>query len=170
MADGSKAAGERTREFAVFRLSEALQPEPTGYAGMSAVAADGLAQLRDAGLSEGVEARMLFEVPGFSLAYAWFKSNFPVFRHSHPSDCLYLVVGGELHLGTEVLRKGDGFFVPASAPYSFTAGPEGGELLEFRQEACRDTHIQANNPAFWARALELVGASRPNWASEPRPA
>jgi hypothetical protein len=81
MADGSKAAGERTREFAVFRLSEALQPEPTGYAGMSAVAADGLAQLRDAGLSEGVEARMLFEVPGFSLAYAWFKSNFPVFRH-----------------------------------------------------------------------------------------
>jgi hypothetical protein len=169
MADGSKAGGDGARAFEVFHFSEAPAPELTAYTGMSDVAACGLARLRDAGLAEGVEAKILFEAPGFSLAYAWFKSNFPVFRHSHPSDCLYLVAGGELHLGAQVLRKGDGFFVPANSPYSFTAGPEGGELLEFRQEACRDTHIQANNPAFWTRALELVQASRPAWSGEPRP-
>jgi hypothetical protein len=71
---------------------------------------------------------------GMSLVHAWFGPNFPLFRHSHPKygDCLYYVVAGEIHMGSRVLKAGDGFFVPNGAPYKYRAGPDGVEVLEFR--------------------------------------
>jgi hypothetical protein len=167
MADGASERG--SAGFAIFRLDEAQKPEMGEYTGMTEVSRNGLAKLREAGLPDGIEAKVLYDGPGFNLAYGWIKSGFPVFRHSHGPDCLYQVIGGELHLGDQVLKKGDGFFVPAGAPYAFTAGPEGAEFIEFRHEACHHTHVQANNPAFWEKALELVTANHERWKTEKRP-
>ena len=71
---------------------------------------------------------------GMSLIHAWFGPNFPLFRHSHPrlGDCLYYIVAGSAVLGSQVLKPGDGFFVPNGMPYKYRAGPEGVEILEFR--------------------------------------
>ncbi len=71
---------------------------------------------------------------GMSLVHVWFGPNFPLFRHSHPAygDCLYYVVAGELLLGKRRLGPGSGFFVPNGMPYTYTAGPAGVEVLEFR--------------------------------------
>ena len=79
------------------------------------------------------------EEGGFSLVYLFFKPNFPLFRHRHESDCLYLVLSGEVLMGSQTLRAGDSFFVPALAPYSYTAGPDGVEVLEYPPQ-CRRFH------------------------------
>ena len=85
----------------------------------------------------GTSSQALFaqNVPGgMSLIYVWFGANFPLFRHSHPAlgDCLYYVVAGEVLVGKRHLGPGSGFFVPTGHPYTYTAGPAGAEVLEFR--------------------------------------
>ena len=169
MADGSDQARASPREFTIFRMDEAQQHKPGPSAGLTEVSRAGLRELGEAGLGQGAESRVLFEAPGFSLMYAWFKSGFPLYRHSHGPDCLYQVIGGSLSVGDQELRKGDGFFVPGGTAYSFVVGPEGVEVLEFRHEHIRDTVVQANNPAFWQKALETVRCNRERWMVEPRP-
>jgi hypothetical protein len=83
---------------------------------------------------------------GFSLLYLFFKPNFPLFRHKHEDDCLYMVISGAAIMGNQTLRPGDCFFVPAYAPYHYTAGPEGVEILEIRHNVDRFTTIYAPNP------------------------
>src|SRR3546814_6974255 len=46
----------------------------------------GLKQLGDAGIGDGSFAKILFNAPGFALAYAWHKSDFPLPLHSHDSE------------------------------------------------------------------------------------
>jgi hypothetical protein len=123
----------------------------------------------DAGMLEGTTVRLLFEAPGFSLAHAWFKSGFPLPRHSHNVDCLYYILAGSLRIGTEVLGRGDGFFVGAEVPYSYVPGPEGVEVLEFRGSNSFDIKLLADNPAFWAKAVEKVERSRGDWKGESPP-
>jgi hypothetical protein len=163
---------EATSGFTIFRREDAPFHRPAGPpGGLTDVSREGLARMMgEAGVGEGAEARVLFSIPGFSVTYAWFKSGFPLFRHSHAPDCLYQVIGGSLQLGEETLRKGDGFFVPGGAPYAFQVGPEGVEILEFRHENIRDTVIRADNPAFWEKAVETIRARRELWRDEPRPA
>jgi hypothetical protein len=157
--------------FTIFRREDAPYHRPASPpGGLSDVSRDGLESMMEAGIGDGAEARVLFSAPGFSAMYVWFKSGFPLFRHSHGPDCLYQVIGGSLQLGDEVLRKGDGFFVPAGAPYAFQVGPEGVEIIEFRHEDIRDTVIQANNPAFWEKAVETIRTRREGWREEARPA
>lgn len=86
------------------------------------------------------------EEGGFSLVYLFFKPNFPLFRHRHENDCLYVVISGSATMGSQTLRPGDSFFVPAYAPYAYTAGPDGVEVLEVRHNAERFTVIFADNP------------------------
>jgi hypothetical protein len=160
---------ERTTGFAIFRYDESPQHRPGPPGGLSEVARTGLARCSEAGMGDGAETRVLFNEPGFSLLYVWFKSGFPLFRHSHGPDCLYQVVGGSLQLGEDTLRKGDGFFLPAGTAYTFQVGPEGVEILEFRHEHIRDTIVQANNPAFWDKAVETIRTRREQWRAEPRP-
>src|SRR5580658_1025150 len=59
---------------------------------------------------------------GLSLIHAWLKPEFIISRHSHNTDCLYYVVSGDVILGNQVLRAGDGFLVPAGQPYAYRAG------------------------------------------------
>jgi hypothetical protein len=127
-----------------------------------------LTELNEAGYDDGQTVKLLFSAPGFSLTYAWFKSGFPLPRHSHNFDCLYYIVAGSLALGTETLRAGDGFFVPGDAPYTYVPGPDGVEVLEFRHAERFNIKFMVA-PSFWSRAVETVRAERSNWLRQHRP-
>ena len=122
------------------------------------------------GRERGTVVRVLSKAPsGLSLVYAWFKSLYPLPPHSHDADCMYYVVSGELTMGSETLRAGDGLYVPANTFYSFTAGPEGVEILEFRAADAFDTVVRSGTEAAWARAASVVQERLPLWKSEAAP-
>ena len=100
------------------------------------------------------------EEGGFSLVYLFFKPHFPLFRHKHESDCMYLVLSGTAVMGNQTLRAGDSFFVPAGAPYWYTAGPEGVEVLEIRHNVDSFTVTFTSNPT--SRLEEAKAAVRDN--------
>lgn len=105
-----------------------------------------------------------------SLCSVWFRSFYPVVLHSHDADCLYYIVAGSIRLGSETLAAGDGFFVPADVPYTYTAGPEGVELLEFRTAEEFDIRFTSRNPAYWENTFAALAARRDAWPGEQRPA
>ncbi len=84
--------------------------------------------------------------------------------HSHDVDCFYYVVAGEAHLGNRVVVAGDGFFVPADAPYAYSAGPEGVEVLEFGSTSSFGIHV-TESPECWSQIAELARTHREEWAT-----
>ena len=155
--------------FAIFRAKDA-QPEEEmtvmSYEQPSPAVAAAAARMKDAGYEAGSRLRLLFEMPGMSLVQVWFKSEFPLPRHSHNADCLYYIVAGSLRIGQEELGPGDGFFVGSDVPYAYTPGPEGVEVLEFRTSNAFNIRVLANNPLFWDKAVETVRKQQSAWASE----
>jgi quercetin dioxygenase-like cupin family protein len=105
---------------------------------------------------------------GFSLVYAWFKPHYILPRHSHDADCLYYVVAGTAVLGNQVLRAGDGFFVPSGAPYQYSAGPEGVEVLEFRNARAFDMQITESNERYAAILANAAEHAR-QWSAMNAP-
>jgi quercetin dioxygenase-like cupin family protein len=99
---------------------------------------------------------------GMSLVWTRFEAGYPLPRHSHSADCLYYVVAGEARLGNKVVPAGSGFFVPADAPYAYTAGPEGIEILEFRNTSNFDMKI-TESEARWTKIAEEVEENKANW-------
>jgi mannose-6-phosphate isomerase-like protein (cupin superfamily) len=85
---------------------------------------------------------------GLSIVYLFFKPNFPLFRHMHDVDSLYVVISGSVvgFMGEETLRPGDIFTVKAGHPYYYTAGPEGVEVLEIFRDSDEVTVIYTDNP------------------------
>lgn len=118
----------------------------------------------------GADTRLMFNMPGFSLIHMWLKRDFPLPLHSHDADCLYYVISGSLQLGTETLGPRDGFFVGANVPYTYTAGPEGVEILEFRHATQVDNILHGRGDAFWKKAAETIALRREEWKTAPRPA
>jgi hypothetical protein len=158
--------------FAIYRGADAAEfseIDIMDYEGVTPELESRFAELGEAGVDEGQSVKLLFSAPGFSLTYAWFKSGFPLPRHSHNADCLYYIVAGSLTIGTETLGAGDGFFVPRDAAYTYVPGPDGVEVLEFRHEEHFNIKFLAGSGAFWAKALETVRAERPRWATQIRP-
>ncbi len=155
--------------FAIFRAAEAraedgipiMRHEP-----MTELMLEGAKRMMEAGVEHGHETRLLFSAAGLSLSYVWFKSFYPLPRHSHDTDCLYYVLSGSLRLGTQEIGKGDGFFVGAGVPYAYTPGENGVEVLEFRATTSFNIKLLANNPAFWDRATQTVIERRAAWADE----
>ena len=78
---------------------------------------------------------------------------------------MYYVTKGELRMGSQVVTEGEGFFVPDGAPYAYTAGPEGVEILEFRAKSTFDMKITESLPR-WAQIIEGVRAHRDEWTAE----
>jgi hypothetical protein len=120
------------------------------------------------GGASGADSRVLVRQAaaegGFSLVYLFFKANYPLFRHRHDSDCLYLVLSGSAVMGNQTLRPGDSFFVPAQAPYTYTAGPDGVEILEVRHNVDSVTTTFTGEAAKrLEEAKETVGANRADW-------
>lgn len=158
--------------FAIFRGQDATDFEDSGImttAMPTPTEIQGSIAAVEAGMMAGTTVRLLFAIPGFSLTHAWFRSGFPLPRHSHDVDCLYYILAGSLRLGTEELGKGDGFFVGADVPYAYVPGEQGVELLEFRASNSFDIKLLANNPAYWARAVASVQARQDDWVEEPPP-
>jgi hypothetical protein len=122
-----------------------------------------LTRMFDAGMTSGAVVKRLFDAPGFSLLYAWFKPGFPLFRHSHDKDCLYYIVSGSLRLGTEDLAAGDGFFLTADTPYTYAIGRDGLEILEFRHEGDFNTRATGGTKSYWDKAVAQIAANRAAW-------
>ena len=162
----------------IFRAAEGrVLPDENGDVGMellpmSQSTQDGFARLIDAGLTEGNLVKILFEAPGFSLAYVWFKPHFPLPRHSHKQDCLYYIVAGSIKLGKEWLGAGDGFFLPSGTPYTYAVGEEGVQLLEIRHCGEIDYRSFGHTTAWWDRAEKAIRENRAAWQTilPPRPA
>lgn len=128
-----------------------------------------IAQATDDGILEGSTVRLMFSRPGLSLTHVWFKSGYPLPRHSHDADCLYFIIAGSLRIGAEELGPGDGFFVGADVPYAYVPGEAGVEVLEFRTSDSFDIKVLANNPTWWEGALKRLAEHRPNWAAQRHP-
>jgi hypothetical protein len=131
--------------------------------------------LREAALklasSECSRSRLLIhqsrEEGGLSMVYLFFKPNFPLFRHMHDVDSLYIIISGSIEglMGTETLRPGDIFSVKAGNPYYYTAGPEGVEVLEMFRDADVATIIYTENPdGRLEQAQEAVRVNADAWA------
>jgi hypothetical protein len=123
----------------------------------------------------GSASARLFSDPGGTedqcLNLIWLRlgSNYHLPRHSHTEDCLYYVISGELHLGNQTIRAGEGFFVPSEAPYTYTVGPEGAEILEFRGTARPVKSQTLESSAGWKRILENSRQHRTRWVDELQP-
>lgn len=79
------------------------------------------------------------------------------------------ITAGSLNLGGEQYGVGDGSFVPQDVPYTYTAGPEGVELLEFRNDEKFDVVLRANGRPYWEKAASRIVDRRSAWSDEPKP-
>jgi hypothetical protein len=116
----------------------------------------------------GAAMKLIFGDPeqgGMSLMVLWFGSNYVLPRHVHDADCMYYILSGEARLGSQLLSAGDGFFAPAGAPYTYTAGPEGVEVLEFRATSTVELKY-LESQAGWERLIDLADESRDRWTTE----
>jgi len=122
-------------------------------------------QMMEWALSGGHLVKVLFRQPdddGMSLVWSWFGPGHVLPRHSHDADCLYYVVAGEARLGNRRVPAGGGFFVPAGAPYAYTAGPEGIQILEFRNVSSFDMQI-TESLGRWDKIVEVARANKASW-------
>ena len=159
----------RARGLRIFRQEDAIDLSESQL--MSAPVMDPMperAVLKAVGTSSGYINKVLFGDPeqgGMSLVRLWYAPFYALPRHSHDADCLYYVVAGEAHLGSRVLVAGDGFFVPAGAPYAYSAGPDGVEVLEFRSTSSFGIHV-TESPERWAQIAALADSHREEWAAQ----
>jgi quercetin dioxygenase-like cupin family protein len=170
----SESAPKARRGISIFRAEQATPLLETDFMGMPQMTDEALAARGPeifmgsaAGGDVRVSIRQTPEQGGFSILHVWFKADYPVPRHSHDADCLYYIVSGSAVMGNQVLRAGDGFFIPAGAPYAYDAGPEGVELLEIRHDVAQfDMQILESNAAKWATMGETIASHRAAWEAD----
>lgn len=160
--------------FEIFRARDSADFEKSGMmsaeGSISGAVGEASQALVDAGMLEGSKLRVLYRRPGgFSLSYAWFKSGFPLPLHSHSTPCLYFIVAGSLKIGSEELGPGDGFYLGGDVPYAYVPGPQGVEVLEFRDTDSFDIKLLAKNAAWWTKALPALLEAKENWPDETPP-
>ena len=166
----------RRKRMSVFYAKDAKPPAPDAMPreGIDESVMAGLGKLGAANVQEGQGEKsfVVFEEPGeegMSLLYIWFKSGYILPRHSHNADCLYYVLGGELRIGSHVLRKGDGMFIPKNHGYGYEAGPDGVEVLEFRNATRYNLKFQSNDEGHWDRIAKTFMERGPIWKEETVP-
>jgi hypothetical protein len=65
------------------------------------------------------------------------------------------------------LRQGDGFFIPAGAPYAYDAGPDGVELLEIRHNVEQfDLQLLESSTTKWTAMADTIASHRDAWAAD----
>lgn len=147
--------------------------KPRGVADMAAMlhpaTLRGLQQMREDSGPPGAAAMVLFSSEALHVSYAWFKSGYPLPLHSHDVDCYYLVVGGAMKVGGEVLGKGDGVMIPGGAPYTVTPLDEGVEFIEIRTSEDYDTNFRSKSQTYWDKIAQTRKAHAEAWANEQPP-
>jgi len=162
------------RGVTIYRAADAVDLQETDFMAsptMTDEVREQLAGVVSAGAGIGAKvtvlARQSEEEGGFSLVHCWFKADYPLPRHSHDADCMYYVISGEAHLGNQVLKPGDSFYIPADAPYVYNAGPDGVEVLEIRHDtASFDMKILEQPAARWQALVDTTNANRDRWTAE----
>ena len=164
------------RGFVFTRAKDAAAVRPRKQRGVDDPAAAlhpavlrGLGQLREDADTGGAAALTLFSSETIHVSYVWFKSGYPLPVHSHDADCYYLVLGGAMKVGNEVLEKGDGVMIPAGAPYTVTPLENGVEFIETRNSEDYDTHFRAKTDAYWDRVSRTRKQRKDIWAQEKPP-
>jgi quercetin dioxygenase-like cupin family protein len=159
----------RSRGMQIFRGADAADLADTAVMGRPVMDPvpdrDVLMQVAAA---SGYVNKVLFGDPesgGMSLIRLWYAPHYALPRHSHDVGCLYYVVSGEAHLGSQVLKAGDGFFVPPDAPYAYSAGPDGVEVLEFRATSKFGIRV-SESPRRWAQLAELARSHSDEWKAQ----
>ncbi len=103
---------------------------------------------------------------GFSLVHASFGPGYRLPRHTHSADCLYYVVSGEAIMGSRTIGAGNGFFVRADQPYTYQAGPDGVEILEFRTETQFDMQILDQTVERWEPIVAAANDNHDRWLAD----
>lgn len=156
----------RSRGLRVFRNKDAVDLSDTDVMGRPVMdPVPSREVLSEISQPHGYTNKVLFGDPdegGMSLIRLRYAPHYALPRHSHDVDCLYYVVSGQAHLGNRVIEAGDGFFVPANAPYSYSAGPDGVEVLEFRSTSKFEIRV-AESPGRWAQIAEIARTHREEW-------
>lgn len=160
---------QQRRGVTLFRMTDAPALEATDFMTISPDSSPVPPEVLDswgAGASEGAQLKVLVrDASGFSLVHVWFKPNYALPRHSHSSDCMYYVISGSAIMGNQTLRAGDAFFVPERAPYQYSAGPDGVEVLEVRYGTSQfDIKLSRQTPAGWSALAAATEQNRPKWA------
>jgi quercetin dioxygenase-like cupin family protein len=163
---------ERRRGITFYRAADAPDLQATDFMSAPEMSTETKVRLGAAvaaGSGTGAEVKVLArqseEEGGFSLLHVWFKPNYPLPRHSHDADCMYYVISGAVVMGNQTLRAGDAFFVPTDAPYQYTAGADGVEVLEVRRGVQQfDMKIPDASPQRWEAMVEATVANRGRWA------
>ncbi len=168
---GQAATSEPRFQIFLARDCAPADPETVPLHGLTAVDGNGIAAAVEQGFGEGSVVCSVFvdDATGVNLTYAWLKANYPLPRHSHDADCTYVVMSGELLLGTQVLKTGDGFFVPAGHLYRYIAGPQGVEVMEFRTRANYDMRFSGNGESFWSAVAKVSRENVAHWKEQPAP-
>ena len=170
----ASASAASSRGIVLFESPAGAPPlHETGIMSMPTVDPPAPEQMIEWATSGGHDVRVLFprgrdpgmNDPSMSLVWSRFDPGYPLPRHSHSADCLYYVVSGEARMGSRRIGAGAGFFVPADAPYAYTAGPEGIEILEFRSVSSSDMQITENLPR-WDRIVEAVREHKADWVAD----
>lgn len=120
------------------------------------------------GATAGYVIKVLFgdpDTPGMSLIRLWYAPDYALPRHSHDVDCLYYVISGEARMGNQVIPAGDGFFVPAGAPYAYAAGPDGVEVLEFRGATSFGINV-TESLGRWDQLADLARTHKDDWIEQ----
>ncbi len=164
----------KRRGLSVFRAKDSVDLTLGDFMGapeMSEKAGAAFATALRSGLGAGSVVKVLLRQPdedgAFSLIHLWYKANYPLVRHTHDVDCLYYVISGSASLGNQTLRAGDGFFVPADAPYTYTAGADGVEVLEIRHGVQSfGMRIPDGAPLQWDQLQDAAVTNRADWERE----
>jgi quercetin dioxygenase-like cupin family protein len=105
------------------------------------------------------------DADGYSLVKAWFAPHYVLPRHSHDADCLYYILEGSVVMGAQILSAGDGFFVPAGAPYAYEAGSDGVTVLEFRTRTSFDMTIPGGQVERLTKMGVVADEHAEQWAA-----
>jgi quercetin dioxygenase-like cupin family protein len=173
-AEGKGVEGMATKTkkgISLFRAKDAVDLMETDLMSMPEMSPDTAAAFGEniaAGLGAGAQTKVLLrqskDEGGFSLVTLWFKPGYPLPRHTHNVDCVYYVISGSAIMGNQTLQAGDGFFVPEDAPYQYSAGPDGVEVLEIRHGAEHfDMKIPDFRPEVGRAVNELAQERRSEW-------
>jgi mannose-6-phosphate isomerase-like protein (cupin superfamily) len=164
--------GKRSPRFTIYRGADAknyAEHNVMPLEGITPTMAEGLKHFQGAGAGDGQTVKLLYAAPGFSLTHVWFKSGYPLPVHSHNCDCLYYIVSGSLQVGRETLSVGDGFFIGADVAYTYVPGPQGVEVLEFRNTDEFNISFKSDSKDVWQNAAATLAAHRTAWRDEPPP-
>ena len=170
--DSAKSGGSRRRGIKLFRGAGAPGLFESGTMSTPIFDPDDQRQLaadgpRSANIAVGGHDAVLFRgdgEDGYSLVKAWFAPHYVLPRHSHDADCMYYIVEGSISMGSQVLEAGDGFFVPAGAPYAYEAGDDGVVVLEFRMRTTFNMIIPGGQVDRWRRLAAVAAEHSGEWA------